>query len=266
LSAGNQSWDGDGGLAWTPEGKIVYSSLPSPHAEIWETGADGSNPHPLINDASRDNGQPAVSLHGDFIAFLSAARAHKVELNIWRMDMEGRNLKQLTRGTQDLYPATSPDGLSVVFTSSQGGKSVLMRVPSEGGPAVQLTDYNSTAPSVSPDGKWIACFYTPSQNQPTSLAMVPFAGGQPAKVFPLPSTIPSDSPVHWTPNGRAISFINTVNGVGNIWEQPVEGGPPKAVTHFTSDKIFRFDWSRDGRLALSRGTEPTDAVLIRNYE
>jgi Tol biopolymer transport system component len=264
LSAGNQSFDGASGLAWTPEGKIVYSSLPSPHVEIWETGADGSNPHPLINEASRDNAWPAVSLHGEFIAFGSAARAHKVELNIWRMDMEGRNLKQLTRGTQDLYPVTSPDGLSVVFTSSQGGKSVLMRVPSEGGPAVQLTDYNSSAPSVSPDGKWIACFYTPSQNQPTSLAMVPFAGGQPAKVFPL--SVAASHPLHWTPDGHAISFTNTVNGVSNIWEQPVGGGPPKPVTHFTSDKIFWFDWSRDGRLALSRGTDTTDAVLIKNYQ
>jgi hypothetical protein len=56
-----------------------------------------------------------------------------------------------------------------------------------------------------------------------------------------------------------------VNGVDNIWEQPVTGGPPKPMTHFTSDKIFSFDWSRDGRLALSRGTDTTDAVLIKNF-
>jgi hypothetical protein len=54
-------------------------------------------------------------------------------------------------------------------------------------------------------------------------------------------------------------------GVRNIWEQPIEGGPPKPVTHFTSDKIFYFDLSRDGRLALSRGTDQTDAVLIKNF-
>ena len=145
-----------------------------------------------------------------------------------------------------------------------------MKVPSEGGPASQLTDYNSTHPSVSPDGKWIACFPLPGQNQPLSLAMVPFAGGQPAKVFPLPATaggpINRVVPLVWTPDGRAISFINSVNGVGNIWEQPVTGGPPKPVTRFSSDKIFWFDWSRDGRLALSRGTDQTDAVLIRNFQ
>lgn len=139
-----------------------------------------------------------------------------------------------------------------------------MKVPSEGGPSTRLTDNAAAWASVSPDGKWIACLYYPGQNQPASLAIVPFAGGQPAKVFPLPAA--SDVPIHWTPDGQAISFVNSVNGVGNIWEQPVVGGPPKAVTHFASDKIFWFDWSRDGRLALSRGTESTDAVLIKNYE
>jgi len=91
-----------------------------------------------------------------------------------------------------------------------------------------------------------------------------FAGGEPAKVFPLPAT--GANPFHWSPDGHAISYINSVNGVDNIWEQPVAGGPPKPVTHFTSDSIFWFDWSRDGRLALSRGTEPTDAVLIKNFQ
>ncbi len=47
---------------------------------------------------------------------------------------------------------------------------------------------------------------------------------------------------------------------------PPPGGPPRPSTHFTSDKIFWFDWSPDGRLALSRGTRQTDAVLIKNFQ
>jgi Tol biopolymer transport system component len=227
-------------------------------------GAEGSNPQRLTsNDASSGSGWPAVSLRGSFIAFTQWDRSGQE--NIWRMDMDGGNLKRLTEGKMDVNPAISPDGQWIVYcTSVQGGKTVLMKVPSEGGSASQLTDYDSYFPSVSPDGKWIAC-YIPSQNQPARLAMVPFAGGQPAKVFPLPGSGSGPPHILWTPDGRAVSFINKVNGVGNIWEQPVEGGPPKPVTHFTSDKIFWFDWSRDGRLALSRGTDQTDAVLIKNF-
>ena len=150
-------------------------------------GADGSNPQRLTsNDRSSDFLYPAVSHPGGFIVFTQVDRSG--EQNIWRIDLDGSNLKQLTEGKEDLCPAVSPDGRWVVFNSSQGGKHVLMKVSSEGGSASQLTDYTSTRPSVSPDGKWIACFYFPGQNQPGSLAMVPFAGGQPAKVFPLPAT------------------------------------------------------------------------------
>ena len=262
LSAGNQNDDGQFGLAWTPDGKIVYFSAPNGRPDLWEVGADGSNPQRLTsNDASSGYYLPAVSLRGGFIAFAQWDRSGQE--NIWRMDMDGSNLKRLTQGKIDMFPVISPDGRWVVFNSVQGGKTVLMKVPSEGGSASQLTDYTSFSPSVSPDGKWIACIeYQPSP----ALAMVPFAGGQPAKVFPLPGSGGGPPNILWAPDGRSISFVNAVNGVDNVWEQPVEGGPPKPVTHFTSDKIFLFDWSRDGRLALSRGTELTDAVLIKNFQ
>jgi Tol biopolymer transport system component len=262
LSAGNQNHDGERGLAWTPDGKIVYYSAPNGRYDLWEMGADGANPQQLTNYDGSTYSSPAVSLRGGFIAF---AHFYRLRESIWRTDVDGGNPKQLTQGKVDISPTISPDGRWVVFTRSESGKYFVMKVPSEGGPASQLTDYNSGWPSVSPDGKWIACFYRHMPDQPWSLAMVPFAGGQPAKVIPLPATAGVPHLV-WTPDGHAISFVNNVNGVGNIWEQPVAGGPPKPVTHFTSDKIFYFDWSRDGRLALSRGTQPTDAVLIRNFQ
>jgi serine/threonine protein kinase/Tol biopolymer transport system component len=261
LSAGNQDLDGLFGLAWTPEGKIVYYSAPNGRRDLWEMGADGSNPDRLTsNDAPLFSLHPAASLRGGFIAFSQWKNNLQ---DIWRMDLDGNHLKQLTQSRMGVLPAISPDGRWVVFVATQGGKSVLMKVPGGGGPESQLTDYDSTWPSVSPDGKWIACSYSPGHNQPPSLAIVPFAGGKPAKIFPL---LARNAPLRWTPDGHAISFIKSVNGVGNIWEQPAAGGPPMPVTHFTAERIFSFDWSQDGRLALSRGTEPTDAVLIRNFQ
>jgi serine/threonine protein kinase/Tol biopolymer transport system component len=270
LSAGNQNGDGDNGLAWTADGRIVYCSVHNGRYDLWEMGSDGSNPQRLTsNDAYSGSYNPVVSPRGGFIAFVQHDRNN--QWNIWRVDMDGANLKQLTQGRSDGAPTVSPDGQWVVFSRDLGGKVTLMKVPSGGGPASQLTDYNSIWPAVSPDGKWIAFGYSPGQNQPVSLAVVPFAGGQPVKVFPLPATgqfpgVWTPAPLLWPPGGHAISFLNSVNGVDNIWEQAVTGGPPKPVTHFTSDKIFSFDWSRDGRLALSRGTDTTDALLIKNFK
>jgi eukaryotic-like serine/threonine-protein kinase len=268
-SAGNQNGDGDNGLAWTPDGKIVYCSVHNARYDLWEIGADGSNPQRLTNnDASSGSFNPVVSLRGGFIAFVQHDRSNR--WNIWRVDMDGGNLKQLTQGRSDGDPSVSPDGEWVIFSQDRGGEVTLMRVPSGGGAALQLTNYNSIWPSVSPDGKWIALGYSLGENQPVSLAVIPFAGGQPAKVFPLPgagqsAVVWTPAALLWTPDGNAISFLNSVNGVDNIWEQPMTGGPPKPVTHFTSGRIFAFDWSRDGRLALSRGTDTTDAVLIQSF-
>ena len=262
LSAGNQNRDGYIGVAWTPEGSIVYRSLANQRYDLWEMGGDGANAHPLTsNNASLAAMEPAVSPHGDFLTFTQEDSNRHA--NIWRMDRDGGNPKPLTVGRNNFRPAVSPDGQWVVFTSEQGGHSVLMKLPSTGGTPIQLTDYNSFFPAVSPDGKWIACWYFSGQDQPAQLAIIPFAGGQPAKVFTLPAT--SGGNIHWTPDGRSVAFLIRGDDAVNDWTQPVAGGPPKQVTHFTSENIFYFDWFRDGRLALSRGTEPIDAVLIKNF-
>ena len=262
LSAGNQNRDGYIGVAWTPEGSIVYRSLANQRYDLWEMGGDGANAHPLTsNNASLAAMEPAVSPHGDFLTFTQEDSNRHA--NIWRMDRDGGNPKPLTVGRNNFRPAVSPDAQWVVFTSEQGGHSVLMKLPSTGGTPIQLTDYNSFFPAVSPDGKWIACWYFSGQDQPAQLAIIPFAGGQPSKVFTLPAT--SGGNIHWTPDGRSVAFLIRGDGAVNVWTQPVAGGPPKQVTHFTSENIFYFDWFRDGRLALSRGTEPIDAVLIKNF-
>jgi hypothetical protein len=57
----------------------------------------------------------------------------------------------------------------------------------------------------------------------------------------------------------------TQNGAGNVWEQPLAGGIPKQLTHFTTSQIFDFNWSFDQtRLLLTRGNVNSDAVLLSN--
>ena len=264
LSTENQNYEGVDGLGWTPDGKIVYPSVFASGSELMEIDSSGSNPRrlSLTDFPSGRFSNPAPSPRGDFIAVTRWFEHDRA--NIWRIDMNGANEKRLTNGTQDFPPSITPDGQWVVYASVQGDKSVLMKVSSEGGPAIRLTDYDADYPSVSPDGKWIACSYVSDPSDPASLAIIPIGGGPPAKVFQLPETaIPP--PLAWTPDGRAVSFINDVNGVGNIWQQPVAGGPATPITHFASGRLFNFQWSRDGRLALSRGTETTDAILIRKF-
>jgi hypothetical protein len=65
--------------------------------------------------------------------------------------------------------------------------------------------------------------------------------------------------------GKSLTYRDNKAGVDNVWTQPLERGPPKQLTNFTSEKIFSFAWSGDGQLAISRGVETGDVVLITDF-
>jgi len=123
----------------------------------------------------------------------------------------------------------------------------------------------SFAPAISSDGKQIACFYFEDQNSPARLAILRAQGGQPVKTFPLAAQAGIN--LSWTSDGSAIVYVVTSVGVSNLWAQQVDSSPPKQLTNFTSDRIFWFDFSRDGKqVALSRGAQTSDVVLISNFK
>lgn len=90
------------------------------------------------------------------------------------------------------------------------------------------------------------------------------SGGKPIKTFEIPPTVYIDTELRWTPDGRAITYLDHCGGQANLWIQPLDGGPPKQLTDFKTDQIFSFDWSRDGRLVYSRGLRTNDVVLIKD--
>ena len=121
----------------------------------------------------------------------------------------------------------------------------------------------------SPDGKRIAYLAvpqnpsSPSGSQPNRLIIIAFDGGTLLHQFDWPA---SAGDPRWAPGGEAIDYVLTRNGVSNIWQQKLTGGPPKQITNFESGLIFDFDWSRDARqLALTRGSESSDVILITNF-
>jgi serine/threonine protein kinase/Tol biopolymer transport system component len=244
--------------AWTPDGRIVYESV----RDLYSIDSHGGNPKQITAD-SRGYDVPSVSPNGRYIVFWRTA-GHDT---IWRIDMDGGNLKQLTT-RNDYAPSVSPDGQWVVY-GFVDYKSTIWKVNIDGGQSVQLTEgSNSTLPVVSPDGKQIACFYR-EQGGPQQLAVLPFEGGQPTKNFDLPNGVVTSTLVarlRWTGNGRAIVYGVTQGGVTNLWAQALDGSPPQPLTNFTSDRIFSFDISRDGRqITLARGTVTSDVVLISNF-
>lgn len=248
----------DSDPAWTSDGKLVYSSNVAGTDDLYLMDARGGNAKRLTDSGT--NGQPSTSPDGRYIIFSSDRTGVP---HIWRMDVDGGNQKQLS-DKYDLSPACSPDSGWVVYVST-ANKDTIWKVGIDGGQAQQLTEKLSFSPAISPDGKQIVCSYYEDQNSAAKLAILPFEGGPPVRIFPLAGQAGTN--LSWNADGSAVVYVVTGGGVSNLWAQPVNGNTAKQVTNFTSDRIFWFAFSRDGKqLALSRGNRTSDVVLISNFQ
>jgi serine/threonine protein kinase len=261
LTSGKENGGTDGGTTWTPDGKIVYRSRAGGNPDVWIMDADGRNQKQLTDDAS-DERSLSVTPDGRYIVF-DSARSGTPEL--WRIDIDGSNLKQLTT-SPGAAPHCSPAGKWVAYGSFGTSGFTIWKISIDGGEPMQVNNKYASSPAVSPDGKLIASYIIDQQTRVTKLALLPSEGGDPVKLFDLPQTANRVESVRWMPDGRALTYINTRGIVSNIWLQPIDGSPPRQLTDFNTDRMFSFDWSRDGKwLAFSRGVVDSDVILISNF-
>lgn len=246
------------GIAWTPDGRIVYASQDN-GLGIME--ADGSNQH-LLTPSISDAVLPAVSADGHYITF--AATGGGPILYIWKMDIDGGNLKQLTK-LGDSDPQFTPDGKWIIYVSIASGKVALWKISANGGTPQQISDKLFAGPAISHKGNLIACFYQGTDStKKWVLAIISFSGGEPIKIFKLPVGINIDVQLRWTPDDKAITYTADFNGISNIWNQPLDGSSSKKLTNFNGKQIYAYDFSSNGMLACARGNAESDVVLIKD--
>ena len=252
------------GIAWTPDGRIVFAALGGDFSSIWTMNADGGAARQLTSGPGYGN-ELAVTPDGRYILF-------QYLRNIWRIDANGSHRMQLTHGDLDVHPSASSAG-AVIYGSFEGwspmigGKPLLWKTSIDGGTPVQLMPAPASLPEVSPDGRLLACLYFLGDDPRFSrseIAILPATGGPPRKLLDRPADAGWE--LHWPGNAMAVDYVRTVGGADNIWRQMVDGGAPVKVTDFRSDRVYTFAWSRDGaRLALVRGKSVSDIVLITGF-
>jgi DNA-binding winged helix-turn-helix (wHTH) protein/Tol biopolymer transport system component len=258
--------DGLGGIAWTPDNQLVFTSKVGGHAEIWAVDIVGGAKRPLTSDNRRDFA-PSVTSDGKYLLYSSAEEAKPAK--VWRRNIDGSNPKQLTFGNDDRFPACSFDGKWVFYSSFSPNQQErydekLWKVPLAGGDSTLVVDQSASQPIFSPDGKLIAFPYQAAPDQPWKIRVISYETTEVVK--DLPASRSALSLMQWAPDGRGFTYVETVYGVSNIWLLPLDGGSPKQITHFDTFQIFRYAWSVDGkRLALVRGVQNGDVVLIRNF-
>jgi serine/threonine protein kinase len=250
-------------LSWMPDGRILYASDATGSADLWLMNADGSGQRQITSGQGRSYA-PVPSPEGELIAFHSNRSGN---WHIWRIRADGTDARQLTGSLRDgNWPQFTPDGNFIIFHQTDlKGSFNLWKIPSTGGRALRLTQTLTMHPAVSHRTAKIASWYSATSDDPHwKLAVFGPEGGEPLQVFDPAVTVRPDTLLRWTPDGRAITFLEYRNGVSNIWIQPVDGGVARRLTKFTSGEIFSFDWSRNGSLVYSRGLTTADVVLIKD--
>jgi WD40 repeat protein len=192
-------------------------------------------------------------------------------MSIWRVDADGSHPLKLADERYDTFPVCAAGHKWVYYW--QGVKQ-LARVPLDGsGPSEPIP--GSRVPNaflagrgigISPDGKtlvYVVGILTPGNALPEEkivlLDTATLASQRFLKVDPRIS-----KGVQFTPDGKAVAYPIGENGADNIWIQPLDGAPGRQITHFTSEQIFSFHWSPDGKnLGVLRGHTDSDVVLLQ---
>ncbi len=251
------------GIAWTPDGRIIYSSAQTGAVEIWIMNADGSEARPLTSDKILKL-VPTVSPDGRYIVYTSTLNGGE----LIRINIDGGYPHVLTKSNGADNPDVSPDGTWVIYSAYFNGIPKILRVPIDGGDGQVLTpDVFATEPRYSNDGTRFACFLLdPKSLAWNKIAIYPADGGQALQTLDVPSeTNRSRGPV-WTPDDKNIVVVISLGEKQNLWQVPVDGEPGRQITDFDVPGIARREYSPDGkRIAVVRAEGFGNAIMITGF-
>ena len=275
LSSGISRADGISGIIWTTDGKIIYTYYTSGTIQLASASPDGSNVHDIGSGVASPSW---LSSCGDGRHFVFSMGRGQDSSSIWRADMDGSNLVQLSTGKLAVHPNCSPDGKFVVYVDVAGNSTHVMRVAIDGGTPAAVSKEELFSPVISPDGTSLAAAYQPEPGKRPKLAVVGLDGGEIRNVYDLPQEAQyafngdGGQKLAWTKDGRAVLYPVNKDGVVSLWAQAVgpQGSAPaaaKQVMNLGPD----FQWgaytlSPDGKqIIYAHGRAVTDAVLISHF-
>lgn len=274
ITFGNLNRDGNAGLNWTPDGRLLYASRIAGNIDIWIVDPVDGSRRQLTENAGSNNVRPAPSADGKFVFFESNRGGTR---HIWRINIDGSNAVQMTRsnGESEYSPVPSDDGKWLYFIQKNPTSLSICRLDLDADRKETLGHLRNVAPdailSLSPDAKMIAYHTLDRANEGTetepNLSVV-VAKVDDSNSVPLMFRIrSSNSKIWWTVNSKAFDFVENAAGrVAKIWRQTLDRAEPELLMELPKTNIYQLARSpRGDRFAIAQGDFETDAILLRNF-
>jgi TolB protein len=195
--------------------------------------------HMLANDLVRT----VIGKPGIFLSLIGFASNRTGTFEIWLMDWDGANQRQITRhNALSILPSWSADNERMVYTSFARGTSDMYIINRRGGGRTRVpSGLNlNTSATFSPISNDIAFVGSVAGNPDIYLIK---DDGTNLRRLTHDSSI--ESTPEWSPNGRQISFTSGRSGSPQIYTMDAEGSNAQRIS-FEGEWNDDATWSPDG--------------------
>ena len=250
-------------LSWTAAGEIVYTSIAGKNQDVWRIDPRSGISVPVMKHHGFD-GTPVEC--GTFMVFSSTGSSTPGVLA--RADRDGRNVVRLTEDPIPGAPLCSNDGQWVFYCTLRDNGVRAWKVSIRGTTAQLVTPDPVVTPmlALSPDGRYLAFISVAlsADNHAVGKAYLEIVDVDRGSTRRIECPPGFSVPVQWTPDGKALAYVDSRGELSNLWRLPLDGKPATPITRFDSgERLMRFAFSRDGKqLALVRGWQTSEVVLI----
>lgn len=237
--------------AVSPDGSRIAFSY---RGDLWTVPSAGGEAKRVAERTGWDS-RARWSPDGKTLAFCSDLSGNT---DLYTIPADGGAAKQITHHTaDDILSDWSPDGKTLVFYSARDSRvSVLYSIGVEDGRLRELTrdDITLLSPTLSPNGRllayargrgdWARKGYRGSANSDLWLLPLDSAGAAPRRLTTFPG---NDLWPMFSADSKSIYYTADMDGTGNLWKLPVNGGKPTQVTRQKDGYIHYPSISRDGK-------------------
>lgn len=182
---------------------------------------------------------------GIFRTKVAVVRKSRTGRELWVMDIDGRNLKPVTRNKSlNLLPSWTTNGTGLVFTSYLRRNPNLYRVDLDGSRLALISGERglNTGGAMSSDGRKIALTLSRDGN-----SEIYVMNADRTALRRLTNEWAIDSSPTWSPDGRRIAFVSSRFGDPHIFMMKADGSNPRRLTDKGNYNTTP-DWSPRGDL------------------